>query len=489
MANINQRLNGLEPLSYAGVNAVQPPDFITRPVDPTPNDSKNFYLGAIWLNTATEDVWMLVNLYGNSATWVMVTGAAGSVLTLTGNAGGAVGPLLGNINVVGDAVTIDIVGNPATNTLTASATGIMANSFPTDAGTATPAAGVLKILGGTGGRDINTSGSGNTIHIDLDNAITLGDLAALGAGVPAATLTTGSLTLAASTAAAATNPIINFSSNGNTISFFLNSVFIGQSAGNTTRTPGVALFNVAIGPFSQNLITTATNNTSVGNATLGSLLSGQNNSMFGGGCGGNITTGSNNHGFGENCFNGGGPGVGLLTGSYNVALGTSASSAFTGAESSNININSVGVVGDGNTLRIGAGTGTSAQQLNKAFISGIRGITTGSATAIAVLIDTNGQLGTVSSSARYKENIKDMGSYSECLYNLRPVVFNYKQHSSQDKSVGLIAEEVEQYEPRLVVYDKEGLPETVKYHDLVPMLLNELQKLKYEVKELKKRVS
>jgi hypothetical protein len=69
--------------------------------------------------------------------------------------------------------------------------------------------------------------------------------------------------------------------------------------------------------------------------------------------------------------------------------------------------------------------------------------------------------------------------------NLRPVIFNYKKYSPDNISVGLIAEEVNEIMPQLVARDEEGLPETVKYLDLIPMLLNEVQNLKKEIDELK----
>src|SRR4029079_19568961 len=118
----------------------------------------------------------------------------------------------------------------------------------------------------------------------------------------------------------------------------------------------------------------------------------------------------------------------------------------------------------------------------RAFIAGIRGVTTANANAIPVLVDSAGQLGTVSSSRRFKKDIADMGDLTERLLELRPVVFHYKQEQSMpdDSEVpleyGLIAEEVAEVFPDLVVYDEEGLPFTVKYHLLSAMLLNEMKK-------------
>jgi hypothetical protein len=99
--------------------------------------------------------------------------------------------------------------------------------------------------------------------------------------------------------------------------------------------------------------------------------------------------------------------------------------------------------------------------------------------AVAVLIDANGQLGTINSSRRFKEDIQPMGSVSERLFALRPVTFKYKQpyeDGAKPVQYGLVAEEVAEVFPELVVYGKDGKPETVAYHVLATLLLNELQK-------------
>jgi uncharacterized Zn ribbon protein len=161
------------------------------------------------------------------------------------------------------------------------------------------------------------------------------------------------------------------------------------------------------------------------------------------------------------------------TGSNNTAIGRDAGNQLT-TGSNNIVIGSIGVAAESNTIRIG----TSATQ-TRAFIAGIRTITTGVNNAVTVVIDSNGQLGTVSSSRRYKEDITDMGDASDRLQKLRPVTFRYKKpYDNGEKPVqfGLIAEEVAETFPELAVFNNEGQPETVKYQDLAPMLLNEVQK-------------
>jgi len=128
-------------------------------------------------------------------------------------------------------------------------------------------------------------------------------------------------------------------------------------------------------------------------------------------------------------------------------------------------------------MRIGFNYGNVATQ-TATFIDGISGATTGLPGA-AVVIDANGQLGTISSSRRYKEDIQPMADASDRLLNLRPVQFRYKKPDANGEKpiqYGLIAEEVAEVLPELVVTNKDGQPETVAYHLLPAMLLNELQK-------------
>jgi hypothetical protein len=160
-------------------------------------------------------------------------------------------------------------------------------------------------------------------------------------------------------------------------------------------------------------------------------------------------------------------------GNRNIAVGYNAGANLT-TGSDNIAIGSYGVAGESNTIRLGRSPAHT-----KAFVAGIRSVTTGAADAVAVLIDSNGQLGTVSSSRRYKEEIADLREASERLFELRPVQFRYKpevQKGERPIEYGLIAEEVAEVFPELVVYGRDGEPETVRYHVLVPLLLNELQK-------------
>jgi hypothetical protein len=97
---------------------------------------------------------------------------------------------------------------------------------------------------------------------------------------------------------------------------------------------------------------------------------------------------------------------------------------------------------------------------------------------VQVLINGAGQLGTTTSSRRYKQDIVDQGSESDVLMKLRPVAFYYKPEydDTHTRQYGLVAEEVARLAPDLVVFDAQGKPQTVRYHFVNAMLLNELQK-------------
>jgi hypothetical protein len=145
----------------------------------------------------------------------------------------------------------------------------------------------------------------------------------------------------------------------------------------------------------------------------------------------------------------------------------------------NIDIGNVGVTGEGNTIRIGK-VGTHMNT----FIAGISGVT--AAGGVGVIIDSNGQLGTVSSSERFKDAIKPMDKASEAILALKPVIFRYKHELDPDgiPQFGLVAEDVEKVNPNLVAHDADGKVYTVRYEAVNAMLLNEFLKEHKKVEKL-----
>ena len=239
--------------------------------------------------------------------------------------------------------------------------------------------------------------------------------------------------------------------------------------------------NTAVGNSALSSATAADHNTILGAFAADNATSAQSNSGVGSSVFASLTTGAQNVAVGRQCLNG------LTTGSNNISIGYLAGGTVTTGGSNILIGQSAAAAAESNTIRIGT-PGVGAGQQNRNFQAGIRGITTGVADAIAVLIDSAHQLGTVSSSIRFKENIKNMMDESSAIYDLRPVTFNYKEDESKSKQYGLIAEEAEKYIPRLVVYDEEGLPMALNDRFLPFMLLNELQKLQARVKDLEKRL-
>jgi predicted ribosome quality control (RQC) complex YloA/Tae2 family protein len=163
--------------------------------------------------------------------------------------------------------------------------------------------------------------------------------------------------------------------------------------------------------------------------------------------------------------------LGNTNGSFNTALGGSAGcNLTTGNYNINVGYNVSGAAGEANTTRIGDSNQT------KTFISGISGVTATS--GVAVYVNSSGQLGTLTSSARFKEEIKAMDQASEAILGLTPVTFRYKHDIDPDgiPQFGLVAEEVAKVNPDLVAKDAEGKVYTVRYEAVNAMLLNEFLK-------------
>lgn len=232
---MSNKLSGASSLAYQGTNAASPSNVTVHYNAPTSNYYQGFQIGDFWVHRINptsnqNELWVLMGVAGNVANWVLLSNGFGSLLTLTGNtggavaptlgnidvlgsggilvagnpgtstltispsggsivstltgnSGGAVSPLAGNINVVGDTTTINIVGNPGTHTLTASTSGAVATSYITNpvTDTAVPSAGVLTFAGAGGitasaaGSTVTFTGSGGTVttlHTDDTHNVT-----------------------------------------------------------------------------------------------------------------------------------------------------------------------------------------------------------------------------------------------------------------------------------------------------------------------------
>jgi uncharacterized coiled-coil protein SlyX len=235
--------------------------------------------------------------------------------------------------------------------------------------------------------------------------------------------------------------------------------------------------NTATGSFALQSNTTGNLNTATGLSALYSNTTGIGNTAVGSALTLN-TTGQGNTAIGTGALSSN------TTGNGNIALGNFAGHDLTTGDQNIVIGNANAVAGESNTMRFG-----SSLLQTRAFISGIRGVATGNNDAVAVLIDSDGQLGTVSSSRRFKKEIKAMEQASEAILSLNPVTFRYKSDNTNRPEFGLIAEEVAQVNPDLVVRDKNGEIYTVRYEAVNAMLLNEFLKEHHRVKDLETTIA
>ena len=265
----------------------------------------------------------------------------------------------------------------------------------------------------------------------------------------------------------------------------INNIAIGSAAlfSNTTGFDNTAVgyqtltsnttgyLNTAFGSYALNSNSTGLQNTATGNGALTYNTTGKFNTATGSGTLTYNTTGNLNTAFGLDAL------LYNTTGGNNIALGASAGINLT-TGNYNIDIGHHGFHGEANTIRIGKqGIQTAT------FIAGISGATV--PTGVAVIVDGSGHLGTTTSSARFKEQIKPIDKASEAILALKPVTFRYK-HELDPVGIpqfGLVAEDVEKVNPDLVAHDEEGKPYTVRYEAVNAMLLNEFLKQHRKMEE------
>ena len=229
--------------------------------------------------------------------------------------------------------------------------------------------------------------------------------------------------------------------------------------------------NTAVGSQALNA-NTAIDNTAVGLLALLNNVDGTSNTAVGAAALRDNVSGANNQAFGRGALR-------FATGSNNIAIGREAGANMTTAN----NVISIGSPGDG----------TAFATSDRCFIGNIRGATVGNGDGINVIIDSDGQLGTSNSSRRFKKDIKPMDQTSEVILALKPVTFHYKDQDTKKAAhtpqFGLIAEDVAEVNPDLVVRDRDGKPFTVRYDAVNAMLLNEFLKEHKKVGELQATVA
>ena len=246
--------------------------------------------------------------------------------------------------------------------------------------------------------------------------------------------------------------------------------------------------NTAEGAFALQNLTTGVHNTADGFGALFSTTSGSHNTADG-----DIALASNTQGD-FNTATGAHVLVRNTTGNLNIALGFFAGQNLTTGDN-NIDISNGGVAAESNTIRIGneiAFTdleGVMHPAHTQTFIAGISGATDSG--GAAVFVNSSGQLGTITSSARFKDAIKPMDKVSEAILALKPVTFHYKKEldSKGIPQFGLVAEEVEKVNPALVVRDAKGEVYTVRYEAVNAMLLNEFLKEHRKVEKQETTIS
>jgi len=245
----------------------------------------------------------------------------------------------------------------------------------------------------------------------------------------------------------------------------LQALFNNTTGSNNTATGLNALLNNTIGE----------DNTATGFQALFGNITGFNNTANGFTALVSNTTGYDNTADGwQSLFSN-------VTGDHNTANGYLALANSTGIGNTAFGAGAgFNVTTANSVICIGA---EGANVSNSCFIGNIRGITTVNNDGLFVVIDSAGQLGTMSSSRKFKKEIKPMDNASEAILALKPVRFHYKSDKTNRPEFGLIAEDVAKVNPDLVVRDEYGEIYTVRYEAVNAMLLNEFLKEHRKVEE------
>ncbi|MGB7763154.1 MAG: tail fiber domain-containing protein [Bryobacteraceae bacterium] len=366
------------------------------------------------------------------------------------------------------------------------------------------------------GAAIGAGGSNTAVGYDALSSVAMGG-ANTAIGADALNANTGSWNTATGSMALAHNA----TGGSNTANGF-DALLTNTGGGNDTAIGSLALAanstgsdNTAVG-FQALRENTVSQSTAIGSQALGSNTTGTGNTAVGFQALQINTVGSANTALGYQALQAnvgtdsglagwystavGARALQLATGSLNTAVGFAAGASLTGGVLNTFVGNTAGMnatTGGYNVFIANQGTAYPDTESNTirigdsnqshTYISGIYGVTPSGAGE--VVINSSGQLGSVTSSRRFKTDIADMGDTTETLMSLRPVQFRYIAHGpGAPLYYGLIAEEVAEIAPELVGRNANGEIQTVFYDKVNAMLLNQVQTQQRQIESQKAEI-
>jgi hypothetical protein len=270
------------------------------------------------------------------------------------------------------------------------------------------------------------------------------------------------------------------------------AILFNTTGANNTATGTAALelnttgsFDNAVGAFALFNNIDGMHNTAVGYQALFANVSGLESTAIG-----DQALLNNNGNF--NVAIGGAALITNMTGNENTACGGGTLVSTTGNDNTALGFQAgiSATTGDGNVY-IGAGMSGVAGEANHTYVRNINSTSVNGMGTDTVTVNlTTGLLGHLSSSRRYKEEIRPMDKASEALYRLKPVTYRYKKEIDPSRSLeyGLVAEDVAQVDPNLAIRDGSGQIESVRFMAVNAMLLNEFLKARRQIDAQQKQI-
>ena len=259
---------------------------------------------------------------------------------------------------------------------------------------------------------------------------------------------------------------------------------VGTRALQSQNSASGNIYNTAVGSNAGKLISSGSGNTAVGGNSLDALLNGNNNSALGVSAGSGLISGSNN------LFVGASAGEFASTGTENTFVGNVSGSAVTTGSKNTIlgryngNQGSLDIRTSSNFIVLSDGDGNPRAYFNASGHPFLPAIRASAGTYTAKITSGTAELTYDTSSARYKDNIRDSTYGLSAAMQLQSRMFEYKE-DDQRTDVGFIAEEVNEVIPELVVIDSEGRPDAVHYDRITSVLVKAIQEQQEQIEQLK----